>query len=98
MRLKFSRDTSLHKQRELEELVKKIRSIRADENAGRYEFLSRQAAKFSRYRLAEITNDEAIILRIYGRLGLVVNFTTRDSSVSSEPPPSIAQATVDRYL
>ena len=98
MRLKFSRDTSLHKQRELEELVKKIRSIRADESAGRYEFLSRQAAKFSRYRLAEITNDEAIILRIYGRLGLVVNFATRDSSVSSEPPPSIAQATVDRYL
>lgn len=98
MRIIFTKGLSRDEKSRYVGLIKETSRIKRSSNKARYNLVSKSAAINSRQRLANISNEEAILLRIYGRLGLIINKTTRrvysSSPGMSEPPVDVANMLV----
>ena len=73
MKIKLYQRLSSAEKQQIENVVEKTFLKRAPEGEKKYEFISRQAAKISRLRLYDLTNEEKVVLRFYGIFGRAVN-------------------------
>ena len=93
----FSDQLFESQQRDIVEKFGHVNMLKPPEQAHQYEYVSRAAALRSRQRLFDVSLEDAVLMRIYGTFGRVVNLYTRRHYITNngELEPSLASSTSD---